>query len=145
MSVPTLLIAFAGGLVSFLSPCTLPLVPGYLAYMSGLSTEEVRAGRGGGLVLAASFLFVLGFSLVFVSLGATASYIGAMLGPHRDALTRLAGVFIVAMALVMIGLVQFPAFYQERRLQVGRDLGMWSAFPLGMAFAFGWTPCIGPV
>jgi cytochrome c-type biogenesis protein len=145
MSVAALLIAFGGGVVSFLSPCTLPLVPGYLAYMSGIGTEDVQVNQRLATVVPAALLFVLGFSLIFVSLGATASYIGAILGPERQILTRIAGLFIIGMALVMIGIVQFPSFFRERRLRIGRDLGIWSAFPLGMAFAFGWTPCIGPV
>lgn len=140
-----LFLAFGGGLVSFMSPCTLPLLPGYLAYISGLGVEEVQSGEGRGTVLATAALFVLGFSLIFTASGATASYIGSFLLPYHDALSRIAGVFIIAMALVMIGLVRLPALYQERRFHIGREFGIWSAFPLGMAFAFGWTPCVGPI
>lgn len=138
-----LLLAFGGGLVSFLSPCTLPLLPGYLAYISGLSAEEVQENRGA--VLGATALFVLGFSLVFVALGATLSFVGAAVASHRDVLNRVAGVFIIIMALFMIGVLRFPVLYMERRFHVGRELGVWSALPLGMAFAFGWSPCIGPI
>jgi cytochrome c-type biogenesis protein len=95
--------------------------------------------------VGAASLFVLGFSLVFAALGATASYIGAALSPYHVLLTRLAGVFVILMALFLLGRWSIPALYTERRLQIGRDFGVWSAFPLGMAFAFGWSPCIGPV
>ena len=140
-----LFIAFGAGLVSFLSPCTLPLLPGYLSYISGLGVEEVRDEGNTGLVVGTALLFVLGFSLVFVALGATASYIGSALLPYRDSLSRLAGIFVILMALLMLGSFQIPMFYREMRFHPGRDFGIWSAFPLGMAFAFGWSPCIGPV
>lgn len=140
-----LFLAFFAGLVSFLSPCTLPLLPGYLSYISGMGADEIQAGQRTGTLVAAASLFVLGFSLVFVALGATASYIGSALLPYRDTLTRVAGIFIIVMALAMVGMVHVPMLYREKRFQIGRDLGMWGAFPLGMAFAFGWSPCIGPV
>ncbi len=139
-----LVLAFTAGLISFLSPCVLPLLPGYLSYLSGMSVEDASAQRGTTVVGVAA-LFVLGFSLVFVALGATASYIGAALLPYRDTLTRMAGVFIILMALVMLGAFRLPVFYREKRFHLGREFGVWSAFPLGMAFAFGWSPCIGPV
>lgn len=146
MSGPgSFLLAFGAGMLSFLLPCTLPLLPGYLSYISGLGAEEVQSRQYRGTVLTASLLFVLGFSLVFVALGATASYIGSLLLPHRDSLTRLSGIFIIVMALLMLGLFQFPSLYGEKRFHLGREFGIWSAFPLGMAFAFGWSPCIGPV
>jgi len=140
-----LFVAFGVGLISFLSPCTLPLLPGYLAYMSGLGAEEVQSRENRGVVAGAAVLFVLGFSLVFVAIGATASYIGSALLPYHGTLTRLAGIFIIVMALVMMGVLRLPLFYVERRFHLGRDLGIWSALPLGMAFAFGWSPCIGPI
>ncbi len=138
-------LAFAAGLVSFLSPCTLPLLPGYLSYISGLGVEEIREGRGKGALLGPALLFVLGFSVVFVSLGATASYIYAAIAPYKPLLIRGAGVFIIVMALAMVGLLRLPFLYREKRFHVRGDLGRWGAFLLGMAFAFGWTPCIGPV
>jgi cytochrome c-type biogenesis protein len=146
MNGPTgLIFAFGGGLVSFLSPCVLPLVPGYLAFMSGLGAEEVQQRENSRPVVTAAVLFVLGFSLVFVALGATASYIGAIVLVNRVMLTRVAGVFIIIMALVMIGFLRSSIFAMEKRFHLGRELGIWSSFPLGMAFAFGWSPCIGPV
>lgn len=140
-----LIFAFAAGLLSFLSPCTLPLLPGYLAFISGLSVEEVRGQDQRATTATASGLFVLGFSLVFVALGATASYIGSLIHQYESVLTRVAGVFIILMALVLVGIVRIPALYGEKRFHLGREIGIWSAMPLGMAFAFGWTPCIGPV
>ncbi|HZS93519.1 MAG TPA: cytochrome c biogenesis protein CcdA [Chloroflexota bacterium] len=146
MSSPTFIaIAFGAGLVSFLSPCTLPLLPGYLSYISGIGVDDLQTGRRTTTVLGPALLFVLGFSLVFVALGATTSYIGALIQPYHAVLQRVAGAFIILMALLMIGLFQFPGFYRELRFHPGRDFGPLSALPLGMAFAFGWTPCIGPV
>jgi cytochrome c-type biogenesis protein len=140
-----LFFAFGGGLVSFLSPCTLPLVPGYLSYITGLSAEELKDRSHTNTVVGAATLFVLGFALIFVALGATASYFGHLLQPHVATLIRVAGAFIIFMALVMLGVFRIPLLAMEKRFQLGRELGIWSAFPLGMAFAFGWTPCIGPV
>ena len=140
-----LFLAFGAGLISFLLPCTLPLIPGYVSYMSGLSAEEVRAGGNTSRVFGAAALFVLGFSLVFVALGATVSYIGSFLVPYRVTLIRVSGVFIILMALAIMGLFRLSIFYREKRFHLGRELGIWSSFPLGVAFAFGWTPCIGPV
>jgi cytochrome c-type biogenesis protein len=137
--------AFAAGLISFLSPCTLPLLPGYLSYMSGLGMEDIRSGHNSGILIRAAGLFILGFSLIFVSIGAGASYIGAEVGSHKILLTRLAGVFIIAMALVMLGALRLPVMQREKRFHVSTELGMWGAFPMGMAFAFGWVPCVGPV
>lgn len=131
--------------MSFLSPCTLPLLPGYLSYISGLGVDEIQAREHRAQLVGTAGLFVLGFSLVFVSFGATASYIGAALLPHRASLTRIAGIFIIVMALAMMGLIRVPLLYREKRFHIAREFGLWSAFPLGMAFAFGWTPCIGPI
>jgi cytochrome c-type biogenesis protein len=139
------LLAFGGGLVSFLSPCTLPLLPGYLSYISGLGADEIEAREHRAQLVGAATLFVLGFSLVFVSIGATASYIGSAVLPHRPVLTRIAGVFIIAMALVMMGVLRIPLLYREKRFHLPREVGVWGSFPLGMAFAFGWSPCIGPI
>lgn len=145
MNPPTLAVAFGAGLLSFLSPCTLPLLPGYLAFMSGLGIEEAQARQNMRTVFTAALLFVLGFSLVFVALGATASYLGSLVQQYHAMLVRVAGLFIILMALMIIGLVQIPGLYRERRFHLGRVIGRWSALPLGMAFAFGWVPCIGPI
>jgi cytochrome c-type biogenesis protein len=145
MDGPTgFVLAFGAGLLSFLSPCTLPLLPGYLAYMSGLGIDEVQTQERRGTTLLAAALFVLGFSVVFVAGGATASYVGSLLSQYRLVLARISGVVIIVMALVLLGMIRIPILYQERRFHIGRELGLWSALPLGMAFAFGWIPCIGP-
>lgn len=145
MKDPGFFLAFWAGLLSFVSPCTLPLLPGYLAFISGLGMEEVRARENTGTVLGAAALFVLGFSIVFVAIGATASYIGSMIHGYLPTLERIAGAFIILMALVLIGLIQVPALYRDWRFHVNRDFGIWSALPVGMAFGFGWAPCIGPI
>jgi cytochrome c-type biogenesis protein len=88
---------------------------------------------------------VFGFSLIFTSLGATASYIGSIVGPERHLLTQISGIFIIVMALAMIGFIRVPLLYEDKRFHPSAEWGVWSAFPLGMAFAFGWSPCIGPV
>jgi cytochrome c-type biogenesis protein len=148
-----LFVAFGAGLLSFISPCTLPLLPGYLAYMSGLSADEVKARENVQTVVTAALLFVVGLALVFVALGATASYIGHAVSSHLSELTRAAGAFIVFMALVMLGMFRIPMLAMDRRFHpaswgsgsLRRELGMWGALPLGMAFGFGWSPCIGPI
>jgi len=137
-------LAFAAGALSFTSPCCIPLLPGYLSYMSGVSAEELEdAGRG--RLLTATLLFVAGFALVFTALGATASVLGGLVLSHRLVLTQISGAFIIAMGLVTLGIFRIPALYVERRFHFSTNLGLVGAMPLGMAFAFGWTPCIGPV
>lgn len=132
-------LAVLAGALSFGSPCTLPLVPGYLGYLSG-----VGAGRGRTLVAAA--LFVLGFSLVFTALGAGASTLGALLLEHRLVFNRLAGIAIVVLGLFVLGLVRLPVLMREGRPLMERVRpGPSGALLLGVAFAFGWTPCVGPV
>jgi cytochrome c-type biogenesis protein len=137
------LLAFGAGILSFTSPCVLPLLPGYLSYMSGVSSDELTERRG--RLLIASLLFVSGFAIVFTALGASASVAGSLVAEHRAILLRLSGAFIVLMGLVTLGLFRFPWLYVERRFRFRTDLGLVGALPLGMAFAFGWTPCIGPV
>jgi cytochrome c-type biogenesis protein len=138
-------LAFGGGLASFISPCTLPLLPGYLSYISGLGADEIQQGTQRARLLTAATLFVLGFSFIFVALGATGSYLGSLIHPYHTALTRAAGGFILVMALIMIGMINAPFLQRERRFHPGNELGLWGAFPMGMAFGFGWVPCIGPI
>jgi cytochrome c-type biogenesis protein len=145
---PSLVAAFVAGVLSFLSPCVLPLVPGYLSLMSGLGTVEGQDGsvRQRSRVLLAAALFVLGFTLVFVSYGAAASVIGSVLVDHKRLVTRIAGVLIIVMGLVVAGVFRVSALMQEKRFHVSPSkLGPYAAPVMGMAFAFGWTPCIGPV
>jgi cytochrome c-type biogenesis protein len=136
---PTLPLAFAAGVLSFLSPCVLPLVPSYLAYVGG------GAGAKRGVVLRSSLYFVLGFSLVFIGLGASASLLGSVLSAYRRELTLVGGVLILFFGLVMLG-VRIPFLQRDARLRFGGETRTpVGAVFLGMAFAAGWTPCIGPV
>ena len=139
--------AFAG-LVSFLSPCVLPLVPPYLSYIAGTAIEDFAEGgerRVKRDLPLASLLFVLGFSTVFGLLGATASFLGQAIRAYLDWLSLLAGVAIIAMGLHFIGVYRIGVLFREKRLQVEKPAGPLGAYVMGLAFAFGWTPCIGPV
>ena len=137
---------FAGAL-SFLSPCVLPLVPPYLCYMAGVSVEDFRKPDGTRLpLLAASLAFVLGFATVFTALGAGASTIGALLRAWQQELAIAAGLVIILMGLNFLGVVRVPLLSREVRFQAGgQPASLTAAYIMGLAFAFGWTPCIGPV
>ncbi|MBU3889901.1 cytochrome c biogenesis protein CcdA [Methylosinus sporium] len=140
--------AAAAGVLSFLSPCVLPLVPPYLTFIAGASLEELtHAGKSRARrdVLIASLLFVAGFSTVFVALGATASVFGKVLRANLEILSIAAGVAIILMGLHFLGVFKIGLLYREKRLEVGRPVGRLGAYVMGLAFAFGWTPCIGPI
>jgi cytochrome c-type biogenesis protein len=145
----TIAAALAAGIVSFLSPCVLPLVPPYLVYLTGASLERFADAetkpRAGRETLAAALLFVLGFTTVFVALGASASAIGAVLRAYSGELAIVAGVAIIIMGLHFLGLTPVALLMREKRLQVAKPVGLWGAYLMGLAFAFGWTPCIGPI
>lgn len=135
-------------MVSFLSPCVLPLVPGYIAFMTGFTPAELGEGRPRlADVLVPSILFVAGLAIVFVALGATASMLGALLTPYRAVLSRVAGAFILVMGFLLLGVVNVPWLSGEVRLDPARarSFGRGTALVLGMAFGFGWTPCVGPL
>jgi cytochrome c-type biogenesis protein len=143
-----MLTAFGAGLVSFLSPCILPLIPGYISFMSGRSLAELSGGdRRLRDVMVPAALFVVGFSIVFVALGASASLLGSLLSGYRDVLARVSGVLIFLLGFLMLGIVRVPWMYGEARFDLAksRRFGNWAAPVMGMAFAFGWTPCVGPI
>ena len=139
-------IAFVAGMVSFLSPCVLPLAPGYVAMISGASIEELRQEERkiNWSVMGNALLFVAGFSILFIALGASAGLVGQFLSEHRVWLNRFAGTGIFFFGLVMLGWVPIPALYRESRYHGSVGEGKLRAFLLGLAFAFGWTPCVGP-
>src|SRR5712691_13154919 len=145
----TLFAALLAGLVSFLSPCVLPLVPPYLVYLAGTSLERLtdddpKTGSTRDAVIAA-LLFVAGFSTVFVALGASASVFGAALRAYSYQLGIVAGIAIIVMGLHFLGLTPIRWLRHEKRLDVVKPVGLWGAYVMGLCFAFGWTPCIGPI
>lgn len=144
--------ALIAGALSFLSPCVLPLVPPYLCYMAGISVEQFRNGSGAAAMQArrsvflTSLLFTLGFGTVFVALGAGASSVGMMLRQHLDLLSKVGGLIIIIMGLNFLGLFRIGFLAREARFQSGgKPATLSGAYVMGLAFAFGWTPCIGPV
>ena len=157
----TLLAAFGAGILSFISPCVLPLIPGYLSFISGLSLDEMRGTSAGGgaavavaappavrrQVILASLAFIVGFSIVFVALGASASAIGQYVMSRLTLLGRIAGAVVIVFGLHTMGILRIEWLYQEKRVQAPqkRPEGFIGAALVGMAFAFGWTPCLGPI
>lgn len=142
------LLPLVAGAVSFLSPCVLALVPGYLSFISGITLEDARQGVAApqGRLLTRSLLFVLGFSVVFVLLGASASALGALLSAYRPMLNKVFGLVIVVMGLHLMGIVRVAALARERRIGVRlSQAGPFAAVLVGMGFAFAWTPCVGPI
>ncbi|HZR90376.1 MAG TPA: cytochrome c biogenesis protein CcdA, partial [Bradyrhizobium sp.] len=146
VSIPAALFA---GLVSFLSPCVLPLVPPYLIYLTGATIEHVANAEAPSssrrAVMISALLFVLGFSTVFVLLGASASLIGRLIHAWSEQLAIVAGIVIIVMGLHFLGLTRIGLLMREGRLPIPKPVGLWGAYVMGLAFAFGWTPCIGPI
>lgn len=143
-------IAFLAGLVSFVSPCVLPLVPAYLSLLTGESLEELKgtsAPAARAQTLGHAIAFVLGFSVVFVTLGLTASAIGGALNEHRTLVSQIGGVIVVVLGLHMMGMIRIPALMMDKRahLQQRGQRTFWTSLVVGMAFAAGWSPCIGPI
>jgi cytochrome c-type biogenesis protein len=145
----TIAAALTAGTLSFLSPCVLPLVPPYLVYLAGTSLERLADAEPAAAVkrdtIVASLLFVAGFSTVFVALGAGASVIGALLRAYSNVLATVAGIAIIVMGLHFLGLTRIDLLMREKRAEMARPVGLWGAYAMGLAFAFGWTPCIGPI
>ena len=145
----TYLAALVAGLVSFLSPCVLPLVPPYLVFLAGTSLERLADREPDRQVkretVAAAVLFVAGFATVFVALGASASAVGALIRAYSGPLSIFAGIVIIVMGLHFLGLTQIALLHRQKRLEVAKPVGLWGAYVMGLAFAFGWTPCIGPI
>jgi cytochrome c-type biogenesis protein len=147
----TLFAALVAGVLSFISPCVLPLIPGYVSFVSGVSLEEMRGGSAASdasrrQVLLTSLAFVAGFSLVFIALGASASAVGKFLFARLPLLERIAGAVIIVFGLHTMGVFRIAALETEKRVQTQkRPAGPLGAVLVGIAFAFGWTPCIGPI
>lgn len=140
--------AFSAGLLSFLSPCVLPLIPGYLSFMTGLTTTQLaESERPSSKIMVPAVLFVVGFSLVFVALGASASVVGQLLVEYRQVVERVAGIAVVLFGVFMLGFIKLPGLYGEARMDMGRAraFGRGASLVMGMAFAAGWTPCVGPI
>jgi cytochrome c-type biogenesis protein len=147
-SLPLPIAAFLAGLVSFLSPCVLPLVPGYVSLISGVGVEQLKTQESLLLrkVMLNSIAFILGFSVVFIALGAVATEVSQMLARYRSTLAQVAGVVIILFGLHLTGVFKIKALYTDARLHsVKGGSTPWGAFVIGFAFAFGWTPCVGPV
>ena len=145
----TIFAALFAGLLSFLSPCVLPLVPPYLVYLAGTSLERFADAEPEPRVrwetVGAACLFVAGFSTVFVALGASASFIGGLIRAWSAELSIIAGIVIILMGLHFLGLTRIGLLMREGRLTAPKPVGLWGAYVMGLAFAFGWTPCIGPI
>lgn len=146
----SLITAFAGGLASFVSPCVLPIVPGYLSFISGVNVAEFKAAEAPAhlarRVAIMSCVFVLGFSTVFVSLGAAATMVGYTLLQYKRELSMVGGTLVIVLGLHTAGIIKIPWLLYERRAEIRqRPVGLFGAYLVGVAFGFGWTPCIGPI
>ena len=147
-SLPLPLAAFVAGLISFLSPCVLPLVPGYVSLISGVGVEQLKLKEGGLFrkVMLNSAAFIIGFSIVFITLGAISTEVGQILAQYKSLLARIAGVVIILFGLHLTGIFQIKALLADTRLHgLKGSSSAWGAFVIGFAFAFGWTPCVGPI
>jgi len=144
--------SFIAGILTFLAPCTLPLVPGYLAFISGASAEDLKdPEKSAGAkrrIFMNGLLYVVGFSIVFVAFGTLAGFLGTALAPYRIWLTRIGGILVILFGLFLMGILKLPILNKEFQLKIGGAVGGKqgrNSFVLGAAFAFGWTPCVGPI
>ena len=138
-----LFIAFGAGLISFLSPCVLPLIPGYISYISGSSLNELIEKKS--VNIFPIILFTLGFSLIFISFGATASFLGSVILNNSYELRIASGIIIIIFSLHILGILNLNFLNYEKRIYTEKKSGIFSSILVGMAFGFGWTPCIGPI
>jgi cytochrome c-type biogenesis protein len=144
----SIFMAFLAGVVSFLSPCVLPLVPAYLSYISGVSIEDISSSDRSGTakVFTGTLAFVIGFSLVFISFGASASWIGRFFSSNIGILSKVGGAIVIIFGLHLIGVFRIPFLYREKRYHSStQPASLFGSLLVGVAFAFGWTPCIGPI
>lgn len=147
-TLPLPIAAFVAGLISFLSPCVLPLVPGYVSLISGAGVEELKSQESQLLrkVMLNSIGFILGFSIVFIALGAISTQVGQLMARYKSVLAQVAGVVIILFGLHLTGIFKIKALYTDARLHSIKGSSTWGgAFLIGFAFAFGWTPCVGPI
>ena len=146
----SLFIAFSAGFLSFVSPCVLPLIPSYVSYITGLSVEDLskREDKKGAraIIIKNSLMFILGFSSIFVSLGASASFIGGFLNNYQDLIRKVGGVLVIFFGLYIMGLLKLKFLSVEKKIHLNnKPMGYVGSFLVGLAFAAGWTPCIGPI